>query len=233
MKVMRERVSLLFKAGVKKCIDAGCVLEPEDYVWIHEAAKKAIDGTGREVPALLEMPVRVGNVTLYPRTIGAGIWWESYGKKWFGDAPETEVVALAWVLNMGRSPEYFHALTSKSKAMAAFMAWQLRLAWSVTPTELAHGIDMLFDHKDLVQFDSPNERKEADSASSADWGQTIAILCATYHRPPEYFLWEIGEQAALDLLRDAPPPPGCERPSTDDTAEYYEIIRHIISTRAS
>jgi hypothetical protein len=229
MPTTRQRASLLFKSGCDKIKAAGSTAEPEDIVWLWESAKKAIEGENGAVPALLDVPVQIGAVTLWPRTIGAALWWEEYGKKWYGgNSAEDEVLALAWMLAHSRDSKLFRRTTCKAVATAHLLAWQLSMAAGVTLNALAFGIQRLFGQFD-VDADS-GEKIEA--ASEVDWGAVIAQLCATYHRPPEYYLWEIGEKVALELLSKAPPPPGCSRPSRESQAgfaEFVDVVNAIIA----
>lgn len=233
MRVVKPRVSALYKSACAECAAAGAALLPEDYAWLWDASQRAVD-CGNECPSLLEVPVRVGNVVLYPRTLGAALWWQNYGQKWYGaaEANADEVVALAWLLAHARDKAVLEACSTRWRASAAILAWQAGLAWSVTVGELAWGIDRLFGQRDYFELDAG--RKEADSASASDWGSVVARLCATYHRAPEYFLWEIGENAALELLEKAPLPDGLRREaaaSGREYAEFVQIVRHLKALR--
>jgi hypothetical protein len=56
-------------------------------------------------------------------------------------------------------------------------------------------------------------------------------LCATYHQKPDYFLWEIGERAAVELLTKAPPPPGVPASADkglDGFADFHAVVNGII-----
>lgn len=231
MRALKPRVSALYLSAVAECKTAGELL-PEEYAWLYDAATRAID-VGNECPALLEVPVSVGNVVLYPLTIGAKIWWKTYGQKWWGEQADADaVVSQAWLLAHSRDSRMFERLTSRPRCALAIMAWQLGIARRVTVAELAWGISRLFGHKDYVDVSMPGEdprMEEREAAGSADWGALVARLCATYHRPPEYFLWQIGEPAACELLRKAPLPPGMKRDEEPDAGleEFRAIVRRI------
>lgn len=227
-RLSNPRISALFKSACAECVTAGVVLLPEDFVFIYDAAARTID-SGNECPALVEVPVKVGNVTLYPRTLGASLWWKKYGNEWYGGkADADEVVALAWLLAHSRDRAALESCTARWRASAAILAWQIGIAWKTTVGELAWGIDRLFGQRDY--FAVGNEKKELDSASSVDWGGAVARLCATYHRPPEYFLWGIGEGAAIELLEKAPLPDGTCRDSAKADGRAFAEFRETIAS---
>lgn len=200
MTAAHRRTTPLYRSGIDRIKAAGFEPEADDYAEVWEAARRCIEGDGG-APALLEVPVVVGSVTLYPRRIGAALWWERYGKKWYGGSPEDEVLALAWMLAHGQDVALFRTLTTKWKCDARLIAWQMGLAASVTLPDLAWGIHRLFAQTATVGNKPDGE--QFDAASEVDWGRAIARLCATYHQKPDYFLWEIGERAAVELLTNA------------------------------
>lgn len=226
-----KRSGLLFQSGIAKCRSAGIEPSPDEVVEIWRAAKSAVEGDG-ELPALLEVPVVVGNVVLYPRTLGAALWWDRFGERWFGNGtPQDQVVALAWMLAHARKPEVFERTRRKSVAVARIVAWQFGIAASVTPAQLAWGIRKIFAHVGDAE-EAPQGNDE--SASEADWGGVIARLCAAYGRRPEYFLWEIGERMAAEMLEHArlpgdPAPASNE--SRDGFANFVRVVRKIIAAR--
>lgn len=229
MRCMKPRLSALYQSACKECEAAGVDLSPEDYAWLYDASRRVIDD-GNECPALLQVPVSIGNVTLYPRTIGASLWWDNYGEKWYGTASkEQHVVALAWMLAHSHDSGLFSRLESKWKADAAILAWSVKVAARITPADLAWGVDRLFGQVDYVETDDGIRRE--DSPGAADWGAAIARLCAAYGRRPEYFLWEIDETLCATLLKNAPLPngtqPGADADASRRLAEFREIVRTI------
>jgi|GEM_PF-3618288 len=228
-----QRTRPLYASAIARCEAAGVKLTADEYADIYEAAVRCIEGDGTgAVPALLDIPVQVGPVTLWPRTLGAALWWDRYGKKWYGGKdPADEVVALAWMLSRPKDSALFRRLTCKAAADVCIVAWQVGLASSVTLEALAWGIQRLFGRIDV---DAASGAK-IEAASEVDWGEVVAQLCATYHRKPEYFLWEIGEAAALELLKKAPPPPGCKRAGDDAQgrfADFAALVSRIIASKA-
>lgn len=233
MRLQKPRAIALYNSACAECKAGGADLAPDDYAWLWDAAQRAID-SGHYAPDFIEPPVVVGNVTLYPRTIGAWIWWKNYGLDWYGNgSDEDQIVALAWMLANAKDAAMFERMTSKWRCTAAILGWQLKVAASVTFGELAWGITKVFGGRDPVESGSGEKQGDAYLASSVDWGEIVARLCSAYHQRPEYFLWQIGENVAMEMLKNIPAENG--RRHEDDEmkafAEFREVVR-VIKARA-
>ena len=123
MPAENQRVSLLFQSGIDKLKAGGVDPSPSDVVRLWKVSEAVINGNGDGAAALLEVPVQVGSVTLWPRTIGSALWWETYGKNWFTD-PADEVLAIAWMLAIGHDENLMRTTTSKALCVARLVAWQ-------------------------------------------------------------------------------------------------------------
>lgn len=227
----RKRQSLLFRSGIQRLRQAGIDPDPEEVVEVYEASRRCLARDDDSVPPLLNLPVKVGPVTLWPRTIGAALWWKTYGEKWFaGKDTADELVALAWLLAHANDRKLLQSLTTRRAALRRIWSWQLGLPWGLTLEQLAWGVSRLFRNEDI----DADTGREYEAASPIDWGEPIARLCAIYHRPPEYFLWDVGERAAADMLKNAPPPPGCHR-AEDQGDQVFRgfdtVVRRIIERR--
>ena len=214
-----QRGRMLFRSAVDQFKASGVELSPEDVVALWEVARRCV-GVAAQETALLEVPVQVGPVTLWPRTLGAALWWNKYGQKWYGGDKADELVALAWMLANGRGENLFETATNRAAVSARIFAWQVKVAWSLTLRDLADGVLRLFESYDVDA--ATGER--FDAATEPDWGGVIAQLCATYHRKPEHFLWEMGERAAAELLEKQPPPPGVPRASAEAKSGFADFV---------
>lgn len=218
----------MFESAVAELGQKGATLEPHEYVVLYHAAEKTL---GDECPAFIEIPVVVGNVTLWPLTIGAALWWKEKGDAWYGDDKSASVLALAYVMAHSKDAEAFKRLSTKGRADWHLVAWQATIGTSCTLSQLAWGIDKVLGQYDWVEINSVNERK-VQAASATDWGDIIAKLCAAYHQPPEYFLWGLSEKASMELLAKAPSP---FEGKTEDVqkqqamAEFFELKRHYMN----
>lgn len=230
MRVKKPRVSLLYESAIAECKSAGVELTPEEYIWIYEASRRAIDGAGNECPSFIDLPVTIGNVTLWPMTLGAMMWWNSYGDKWYSEDKNTHVIAFAFCLANAKEKDLFSEMNSKVKADLKIVAWQSKTSSDCTITQLAWGIDKLNGQYDYIEISSPNETK-VRNYSSTDWGVVIAKLCGAYHQPAEYFLWRLSQAAAIDMLINAPAPFGYTKEDNENAkyfGEFREVVAHII-----
>jgi hypothetical protein len=216
----------LFDATIAELAAKGVFPNPFDCVWLYDAAAKAI---GDDCPALLDVPVPVGNTVLYPLTIGASRWWRDCGEGWYAQEQESNIVGLAFAMAHSKDAKTFERLRSKVRSDLALVAWQLSLSTSCTVNQLAWAVGKVYGQYDYVEINTPNARR-VSSASGGDWGDIVAKLCAAYHQPPEYYLWSISEQAALELLSSAPRP--FDRDQSDPAkaraiGEFFEVKRHL------
>lgn len=228
MRVQKPRVSLLFQSAVDEIKSAGVELLPDDYVWLHDAARKAIDCCGSECPSFIQQPATIGDVVLWPMTLGAGIWWDRQGSQWYNESNETEVIAIAFCMAHAKQPEVFESLNSKTKADFALVKWQLGIASKCTINELAWAIDRVNNQCDYREIDSANEVKN-DNYSATDWGSVIAKLCGAYHQPANHFLWEMSQQAVIDMLSNAPVPYGYEKEKDGQASKYFAQFREVVA----
>lgn len=229
MQFKRPRVSPLFLSAVDEIKQAGVALSPDEYIWLNDAANNAINGHDDGCPAFMQMPVRVGNCVLYPKTIGSSLWWENYASKWYGQEPTTEMLCIAFMLAHAKQQDVFESLTSRLKTNVALIKWQVSLSTSCTMEQLAWGVDKVLGQYNYQNVDSPNEVK-IDFPKSIDWGDIIARLCAIYNQKPEFFIWNVSEKLALDMLAKAPSE--MSDPSDDpikkrNLAAFFEIKRHL------
>lgn len=214
-----QRGTLLFRSTLNQISGRGITLSPEDVVLLWQAVERCVHA-GNADTALLAAPVQVGPVTLYPRTLGAALWWEKYGEGWFAGDTNDEIVALGWLLAHANDKKLLQSTTTKARCVAHLVTWQLKVAWHLTLTDLAWGIKRVLKG---YAVDAATG-KYYPTATSPDWGSVIAQLCATYHRPPDYFLWEIGDRAVSEMLEKMPPPPGVARADAEAKSGFGDFV---------
>lgn len=229
MQVKKPRVSPLFLSAVEEIKQAGVELTPDEYIWLNDAANLAISGHNDGCPAFLQMPVRVGNCVLHPKTIGSSLWWSNYASKWYDGEAQSEMLCIAFMLAHAKQREVFEELTSKLKTDIALVKWQISLNTSCTLEQLAWGIDKVLGQHNYAEIDTPNEVKNLYPVST-DWGDIVARLCAAYNQKPEHFVWQASEALALDMLAKIP----SEYATAEDDplkkrnlANFFEIKRYL------
>lgn len=219
---------MLFNSAVQELKTAGVDILPDDYVWLHEAAKKAIDGGGTDCPAFIDIPVTIGDTALWPMSIGASLWWSNYGDEWYGSDKSMQVIAIAFCMAHSRNSDVFASMNSKAKSDIQIVKWQAVNGSKCTLNQLAWAIDKVNGQYDYIEMQSKNEAKTSNY-SSADWGSIISKLCASYHQTPEYFLWKLSQSAAIDMLMNAPAPFGYEKDSDASASKYFGEFREVVA----
>ena len=228
MRIAKPRVNLLYESAVKELKAAGVDITPDEYVWLYEAAKKAINGSGSECPAFIEIPVTIGDVTLWPMTIGAMLWWSRYAEEWYANDKTMQIIAMAYCMAHAKEPETILNLNSKAKADIALVAWQATTSSKCTLGQLSWAIDKVNGQFDYVDIHSENA-VETLANSSADWGVIIAKLCGAYHMPARYFLWDLSQSAAIDMLTNAPSPFGYAKDTDAQASRYFGEFREVVA----
>lgn len=204
MATTSARSSALYLAGVRECAAAGCELTPEQYAEILDAARGAID-PGPAVSELLQLPVTVGSVVLWPVTIGASMWWQEFGQRFFErESPSDQVLAVAWMLAHARRPEIFSRATTRREACKLVRSWIWGRVRGCTVKEIEAAVEKCLGER---QADT-DSAVDGSAVSGAEWGDYIAGLCAGFHRPPEYFLWACSAKFVAELAQRLPSPLG-------------------------
>jgi hypothetical protein len=229
MYLKKPKANQLFLNAVEEVKASGYTPTPDEVVWLHELAKICVDGFDASCPVYLQQPVTVGNCTLYPKTIGAGLWYEKAAKWYEGDSL-AELMCIGFMLAHSRDKETFERLDSKAKTDLAIVRWQLFLSCSCTVEQIAWAINKVLGQHEYANLDSPNEVQKF--ASVTDWGDIICRLSGHYKQTPEYFIWQCSEGQALDMLAKSVKQDGTD---ADDMIKkrhvinFFELKRHLKS----
>jgi hypothetical protein len=228
--VFRQRINALFTGGVAELRAAGAELLPEDYAWLWDLSKAAVE-VGRDIPETLSLPVMVGPVALHPYTVGSWLWWKM-ARDWFDEGDET-VLAMAWMLNKAPDQKAFLAASTRRRARFAVLCWAASLPWRTTIEQLAAGVSAAVGAGDgeMVPLEAPGEVK-ADPASVPDYGRFIIQLCARRNLKPDDVKWnlpaaEVYAMAAADKDGNVP-----EESGQREFMAYRAAIAHLKQARA-
>jgi hypothetical protein len=77
-------------------------------------------------PALLDLPVIVGNTKLYRPSWMAMEWLSDCAEKWFADNPKLMAMSAAWALAHSRDPDAFKAADNYRAAARNIKRWARR-----------------------------------------------------------------------------------------------------------
>jgi hypothetical protein len=222
----KKNCSALFRQTIRRLVEDGYTLEPEDYVEIGKACERSI-APDRGVSCFVYPPVFVGNVVLEYPSLYALNWWEEYGRGWYSNDGTLCALAIGYMCAYSRDKERIDALFSKARADKALFAFRMHLGTTCTTPELEHAIDIL-----MPTDQEPDDSKDESApwhVSASEYGGLIARLCALYKKMPIEFL-TIPASQCLELLKHAPDKlGGIDETSIDYTsrADFQKTIKRI------
>ena len=197
MELPKPRLHKLAEDAISELAKDGVVCTPDDILWLQDAADHAIRPTRADEIAFLDMPVRCGDVLLWPLSIGARIWLKNYGRPWFDHTGQEQII-LAYCMAHSRHPEVFQSLTSQFKTNYRVFKWAsfIRASKRELNEAVAHCITP--EDYDMVDVSGPTPSERPEHAS--DYGDCIALLCNFYGESPSHWLWNVGESVAAGML---------------------------------
>lgn len=169
------RISLVAKNGIERLRRQGIEPDLDDIACLHDYGTRLEHPPGAPSLSVLGDPVKVGNVILWPWSIGAERWFRERAQRWFSAIPEMELYAMAFSFAMSRRPEVLVNLIDARAAAEAIRTWILSA--SATRQELIDAMDKL-----LPDPPAPGAKEK---------------LCPECHRPDPAA--DSAEQDALDL----------------------------------
>ncbi len=199
MQVKKPKLYKLAEEAIIKLAKEGINCTPEEVIWLNFLAERVVYPTPSSEISFLDMPVKCGNTFLYPLTIGARLWLEEYGIKFFAGTGVLEELVFAFAMAHSKKAEIFNNLTSCWKARLKVLNWACKI--KATRSEINEAIARCiskYDY-DLVNIKGPEPKTENYSAK--DYGDCIALLCHFYGNTPSYWLWEVSEKMCAELLR--------------------------------
>lgn len=233
MIVDKPRVKELFHSAIRELEKLDVTPTPEETVWLHHMACKAVTPEHGEAPMFCEFPVKVGRVWLYPLSIQASIWLERYAYKWWGHRDTSmDTLAMAYAMAHACKEKAFDTLTSKIKASVTIRAWAISNLFC-SYRRLRQAVDMVLGDTDHVIIGDETEKPANNHhIDGSQWGGLVAMLCGSYHLPPEHFLYRISANTCAGMIRNAPTPMGYVKPDIDSTEvrafmEFRAVVKEI------
>jgi hypothetical protein len=179
------------------------------------------------VSDFMDMPVRVGNLWLYPLTVQAEIWLESYAHDWWRRDSHMRMLATAYAMAHAREERFFEKLTHKTLAKIKIRTWaflNISVSLKAIKEAIMRQMNPVLSDFEHVKVDDDGVKQDVEPAQ---WGDIIALLCGSYPgtKPQDYLL--MGARSVTGLLAKAPVPTafGMSRPKNDDasTQAFYEF----------
>jgi hypothetical protein len=167
--------------------EGGIILTPAEILFLSDACNR-MDSPFADVDArLLETPIHVGGSYLWPLTVGASVWLDTYAIKWWKDSEELYFWALVYALLNARKPEAF--LTSEDAAFTEVKKIGIRFA--STRKELEAAVDKALG----INRNAPTKKSEKAAVA---WSTVVSELEAHSGIMRHEWLWGRSVLATAD-----------------------------------
>jgi hypothetical protein len=205
MLLNRPIVSPMVKGAIDEIKKSNQECSIEEIIWLHQLAQKVVNPIPFKNHDMLDIPIEIGSLTFYPLTIGARIWYETFGDKIVNNPPKwrkSDSETQRWVITVlgflhfnSQNCEYLEKLTLE-KAYNDIIKWEWKL--KITHNQL---IDIIYKLSDL--YEEVNESikdppfyksRQVINQASIDYGDGIARLLSSFGQTPNYWLWEVNEK---------------------------------------
>jgi hypothetical protein len=163
-------------AGLDRLARAATEMEPEDKL------------------LFLDLPVTVGNISLYRLSWGASDWLTELAMEWFQDEPSMLDRAVVFAHVYSRDPSFLRTYSDIGSARAEIMRWS---------RECSASIESMVAAVDRLTLKVPSDKepqKKIKEAVTASNGPIFDRLMDDYKQPVEYFLWEISAESLSVLI---------------------------------
>jgi len=182
--------------AIRRAQQQGGIVDPvEDWAAIAELdrlARAATELQPEDRLLFLNLPVTIGNVSLYRLSWGASDWLTELAMVWFKDEPTMLDRAIAFAYVHSRNPSIFHRCSDSQTAKAEIIRWSC---------ECSAPIEALLKAVDILTSDSSEPVSEGSQNTFTSMGPVFDRLMKEYHLPIDYFLWEISAMALGVLIR--------------------------------
>jgi len=209
-------LSLVAKEGVFRLRGQGIEPDLDDVAALHELGKRVERNEGAPSLSVLGNPVRAGNCTLWPLTIGAEQWLNGRALPWFEGNGTLEFYACAFAYAMARTPEVLIELVEAKQAAKVVEAWAGDC--SATRDELSDALDKLLPEESVpgkedkfcpeCMQDWPPDRPDEDPnllPPELDQGAYFSLIESLIKTYPgttmEYWTWTPPQSVAFRLLQ--------------------------------
>ena len=221
-----KRIHKLAKEAIRRLRVDGIEPTLDEIVWLHELANATEQISD---PAyLLFASKKVGNISIYPMTIGARVWMITQATEWFQDDELMFDLAILYAYSHSRNASAFKFETRK-EAGKAILRWAKTL--EITEKEILSAFtnlaseaedhaseainvlaEVLYQIKEnplslnltgAIKFLKKNEMAIDSELPKVTW--PIPYVAALMHYYPgkseEEWLWDTSEQLGLELIK--------------------------------
>lgn len=220
--MLKTRLNKLGRESIRGLLESGVKLSPDEIVIIHEYSKKASSSIV-DSNLLLMLGKKIGNITLYPLTIGAKVWIRKALGEFFVDDDVMVGLSIIYAHCYSRDPSKL-IFDDSNKCKEEILNWAK--VNNITDSEFEDAIDsfskftpknnimeLLIDlitqirkHPQQINLQKVLnllDEYEFDNQSVEDTVPAIAILLKYYGNTKNYWLWEESEVVCFELIKQA------------------------------
>ena len=135
------RLCLVAGGAIERLKRQGVEPDLDDIIALHELGKRLENPKGQASLCVTGNPVRVGNATLWPLSIGAERWLNGKALDWFDGDSAVSLYAVAFAYAMSKTPEVLQELVTAKQAIEAVNDWANQCG--ATQDEISDAIEQL------------------------------------------------------------------------------------------
>jgi len=220
--MLKTRLNKLARESINGLIAKNIPLTPDQIVIIHELSKKA-SSISLDPRLLLMASKKVGNINIYPLTIGAKIWIRIVLTEFFQDDDMMVGLAILYAHSHAREPEKLN-FDDASKCREDIIEWAKTN--NLTEKEFDTVIEsfsnvsskgMILDYLtglveqiknnpsniNLISIYDFLNKLEFEELNSDDSIPALAILLKYFGADKEHWLWGESEDVCMGLIKQA------------------------------
>ena len=176
-------------------------IEPtlDDILWLHDLAKRVMRPGGAPHAGLAGAPVRVGNLTLWPMTIGAGEWFATVGLPLCEAKNAMGIYVTAYAMACARQPEVLLPIASWSQLRDCLK--QFRRGMGVRAKELVAAVQCVLERDSIEMTGRGDDELEPERDDIGTYRKLIAKLLTCYPgSSPDYWRWGLARSDAIRMV---------------------------------
>lgn len=149
---------------------------------------------GRDLPAHLDTPLVVGNVSLRRLSWSGVEWFNTSAIPMWREKPQVREIALAWAHSHSRDPAAMSEMVARGETSArrrlTVWAWGLTASWEA----IQAAIDVLLPASRSRAPGEPGAQLSRDSV--------LSLLVTKTGLPDKHWLFEVSYERVCDVLRE-------------------------------
>jgi hypothetical protein len=201
--VERPKVRRLVEAAVAEIRAAGVEPAVSDILWLAHLAEQRCQPTRFDPLDDFGMPIPCGRAKLRQLTVAGDIWLRDCAQVWWPRPKHVLMPVLAelYCLSNNHDQDVMMQVWDRRTAGRIIRLWAARNL-PVSYHKVARALSLVannIEHREI----NDGELVKTREVDPFDWGEELAVLCAVYNKPPQYFEFEISLNQCVKLLNKA------------------------------